>query len=196
MTYLIGLDPGGAGNFGWCVVENTTQLPTLAIQSGLANDAGSAISAVVASIPMNGEVDAVGIEAPLFWSMSGARNADIIVRAAIREAGAPHPAGTVQDVNSLRGACLVQGMLAAIALRDLYEDVPITEAHPKALRWLFPQAATISARSEHERDAILAAIAAWALIKQLGGWSDLLLEEQCQYTPVKPPLHYYMPRSS
>lgn len=206
MKFLIGLDPGGAGNFGWCVVKDAPKIPrwTFAsdladedkvpvFASGLADDAEAAVSAALAAIPRDGEILAVGIDAPLFWPRSGSRNADLVVRAAIREAGAPHAEGTVQHVNSLQGACLVQGMLAALKLRELYPKLPITEAHPKALLALLPELASITAPSEHQRDALLSAIAAWASIHEVSGWKDLLLEESSPYTPIAQPLHYFMP---
>jgi len=40
------------------------------------------------------------------------------VRAAMRRIGAVNLGGTVQHVNSLRGACLAQGMMAAHILRE------------------------------------------------------------------------------
>lgn len=111
------------------------------------------------------------------------------------EAGAPYAAGVVQDVNSLRGACLVQGVMAALKLRELYPALPITEAHPKALRWLLPAVAEFSATSEHERDALLAAIAAWATAHKRSDWHDLLLTEGSSYSPISQPLHYFVPTS-
>jgi hypothetical protein len=100
---------------------------------------------------------------------SSDRKADCFLRKRYRI-----PAGTVQTANSLRGAVLVQGVTLAIRLRERFRSLPITEAHPKALlralnlpnSWLklaerfglegdSPEPAT-----EHERDALLAAIAA------------------------------------
>lgn len=193
MHFLLGLDPGGVGNFGWCVALNSNSLPSLPFASGLADSASLAIDTALAALPAGGVLDAAGIDAPLFWSRSGSRLADKAVRTAIRSAGAPHAAGTVQDVNSLRGACLVQGMLAGLDLRDRFSALPITEAHPKALRWLLPEVCSITLTSEHERDAMLAVIAAWAVIQQPDGWSDLLSKEVDIYSPIAQPLAYIMP---
>jgi hypothetical protein len=207
MKFLIGLDPGGTGNFGWCVVKDAPKLPrwtfasdladedkVAVFASGLADDSEAAVSAARASIPPNGQILAAGIDAPLFWSRTGRRNADVVVRAAIREAGARYASGTVQNVNSLRGACLVQGMLAALKLRELYPKLPITEAHPKALLALLPELKSITAPSEHQRDALFSAVAAWATVHEQSNWKDLLLAESSHYTPVTQPLHYFMPR--
>lgn len=193
MEFLIGLDPGGKGRFGWCVVADTHDLPCSAVASNLANNADEAVSAAIAAIPAGGQIRCAGIDSPLFWPVSGSRDADLAVRAAIRKAGARHAAGTVQDVNSLRGACLVQGVMAALKLRELYPTLPITEAHPKALRSLLPAVAGLSARSEHERDALLAAIAAWATAHKRSDWHDLLLTESASYSPISQPLHYFVP---
>jgi nucleotide-binding universal stress UspA family protein len=193
MKILLGLDPGGSGNFGWCIAADSETMPVEPIASGLADNSHMAIANALAAIPDDGVLVAAGIDAPLFWSRIGSRNADVQVRRAIRLAGAPHASGTVQDMNSLKGACLAQGLLAAVTLREMYPALPITEAHPKALRWLLPEAALILGRSEHERDALLAAIAAWAISRSVPGWQDLFPAEPHPFTPVSPPLHYYMP---
>lgn len=197
MRVLLGLDPGGARNFGWCIAdEGGGTFPAKPIASGLSDNASQAIAAALDAMPAGGVPAAAGIDAPLYWSRSGARIADRLVRSAIANAGAPHAAGTVQDVNSLRGACLVQGMLAALALREKFPALPITEAHPKALRWLLPGAASVTAASEHERDALLAAIGAGALLHWPAGWSNLLDLEVDAYSPVARPLSYAMPNVS
>jgi hypothetical protein len=162
---------------------------------GLSNNAHQAIHFALASIPEGATLVSAGIDAPLFWSKTGTRNADHTVRHAIKQAGAPHVSGTVQDINSLRGACLAQGMLAALELRDRYPELPITEAHPKALRWLLPNLLDIEADSEHERDAMLAAVSAWAAYKPSSDWEDLLAYEINSYTPVSMPVHYMMPNA-
>ena len=193
MRVLLGLDPGGSGNFGWCLTADSEMMPVEPIASGLANNSHTAIANALAAMPDAGVLVAAGIDAPLFWSRVGPRNADLQVRRAIRQAGAPHASGTVQDMNSLKGACLAQGLLAAVSLREMYPVMLITEAHPKALRWLLPEAALIHGRSEHERDALLAAVAAWAVSRSEPGWHDLFPVEPHPFTPVSPPLHYYMP---
>ena len=193
MRVLLGLDPGGSGNFGWCIAADSERMPVEPIASGLADNSQMAVANALAAIPDAGVLVAAGIDAPLFWSRVGSRNADLHVRKAIRLAGAPHASGTVQDMNSLKGACLAQGLLAAVALRELYPALPITESHPKALRWLLPGAALIKGKSEHERDALLSAVAAWAVTRSAPGWQDLFPLEPHPFTPLFPPLHYYMP---
>lgn len=193
MKILIGLDPGGNHNFGWCIAADSETLPLPILATGCANDAHSAVTAAIAAIPEKGRPVAAGIDAPLFWSRSGTRNADSLVRAAYANSGALHSSGTVQNINSLRGACLVQGLLAAIMLREFYPGLPTTEAHPKVLRRLLPVDVDGLAATSHERDAILSAIAAWGLFRGLAGWSDLYPLEPQPYSPVSAPLHYFMP---
>lgn len=196
MRVLIGLDPGGRGNFGWCIVAESDKMPVEPIASGLADHSHMAIANAHAAMPKNVTLVAAGIDAPLFWSRIGSRCADLTTRDAFRLTGAPHASGTVQDVNSLRGACLVQGMLAALSLRELYPSLPITESHPKALISLYPAAKAIGGKSEHERDALLSAVAAWALSRGLPGWRDLYLAEPNPYSPITPPLHYFSPSAT
>ena len=87
----------------------------------------------------------------------------------------------------------VQGILTAIELRDRYPDLLITEAHPKALRWLLREAQALAHDSEHQRDAHLAAITAWALFHSEPGWRDLYQGEPSFYSPIAQPLVYFTP---
>lgn len=88
----------------------------------------------------------------------------------------------MQQINSLRGACLVQGESLAKHLRDEWEP-PITETHPKALIHLQSHAADqsvlrlaerlIAGLDEHQRGATLSALAAYAILESWRGWPDL-----------------------
>ena len=133
---------------------------------------------------------------PLFWGKKGNRAVDSAVRCALKRTEFPTPSGTVQQVNSLRGACLVQGVLLARYLRDWKPVLPITEAHPKALRHLLlhsgqPEMTKLARLTEgledreDERDATLSAIGAWAMYKRLPGWRDLYREEPNPLQPVR-----------
>ena len=78
--------------------------------------------------------------------------------------------GTVQSVNSLRGAALAGGALLASWMREQDPGLRITEAHPKALLLaLDMDGATFAERfgirnvwgdEEHQRDAAIAAVRA------------------------------------
>jgi hypothetical protein len=207
---FVGLDPGGDGQFGWGVVAGSA-CPLALVHSGCARDAASVVGALQEAIGSSGVVQGVGIDSPLFWTPTGARRVDRIVREAIKEAGARNAGGTVQHVNSLRGACLTQGVVAAHLLRQAMPGVRITEAHPKALLWLIKVArhgrwvrdvamehltefvtCDVSGLSEHERDAVLGAVAAWAMVMAAPGWRDIAREEEHAFVPV-PPVEYWMP---
>ena len=104
----------------------------------------------------------------MWWSAGpgGGRVADDRLRKA-------HPwirSGTVQSVNSLRGAALAGGALLASWMREQDPGLRITEAHPKALLLaLDMDGAAFAERfgirdvwgdGEHQRDAAIAAVSA------------------------------------
>jgi hypothetical protein len=208
MDVYVGFDPGGIGAFGWAVVS-IDALPMRIMGHGVLSHAERAFGAAVKCA---GErIDGVGIDAPLFWSLAGDRNAGQRVRRAITKLGAP--GGTVGHVNALRGACLIQGMLVALRCREKLGRVPITESHPKALLWLTgkatkkqrPDVVTFDdlvdcvsfdgagALTDHERDATLGAVAAFSAVSNKNGWRDLYLLETNPVTPLNPPPAYWMP---
>jgi hypothetical protein len=101
--------------------------------------------------------------------------------------------------------------MAAHLLRRELPQIRITESHPKALLWLLRVASVerptahvdishlrdlIESESphlsEHERDAALGAVAAWAMMSERGGWRDLYREEEDAFAPVSP-VEYWMP---
>ncbi len=166
----IGADPGGKNSFGLAILSDGGAVSTACV---------SCASEALKWIDV--EPAGVGIDAPMWWSAgtSGDRQADQWIRSEYSISG-----GTVQAANSLRGAALIQGALFAESLRQRYPGVRITEAHPKAvLLALQCSAADFFARfgfnitigNEHERDALIAAIAAREGFS--GRWSrDLVLE--------------------
>ena len=134
MGYFLGLDPGGEGAIGWCMLESTTNQPPLRLVArGIADHADGAVAASLYAIG-TGTLKAAGIDSPLFWRPDGDRVVDQCLRKHIVRMGA-HSA-TVNAVNSMQGACLIQGMMAAMLLRVKYPQLRITESHPKALLWL------------------------------------------------------------
>jgi hypothetical protein len=212
MAILIGFDPGGEDGFGWCTAEYASALPLRVRATGIVDNAGDARREILARIPAGEKIVAAGIDSPLFWDLSGDRKADCNIRKKLRALHAPSPNGTVQTVNSLRGACLVQRIIIAKLLRDSDRTLPITESHPKALLWLLRQAnqtqrpskiqlsslsqflvTESNGAAEHERDAALATLSAWAMLGQPKGWRDLYLDQQGTFSPIEPPLGYWMP---
>ena len=208
---ILGFDPGGKNQFGWCVAQGTNSGHLHLCASHVASHADEAVRAALRRAAEFGRVEAAGIDSPLFWVADGDRKADKSVRSAMKRLGAKNVGGTVQQVNSLRGACLSQGVMAAHLLRREVPEIRITESHPKALLWLL-NVATIKrpvveicighlgdfieskslSLSDHERDAALGAVAAWAMINRRSGWRDLCREEEYAFTPVSP-VEYWMP---
>lgn len=140
---------------------------------------------------------AVGIDAPLFWVSDGDRRSDACIRKLVCAAGGT--SGTVGHVNSLRGACLVQGVLAARQIAETWPSAKVTEAHPKALLRIHSEASRFLSGylpdppTEHERDAALAAYTAWAFAKDAIGWHDLMRKEHDPYFPSGQMASYWFP---
>lgn len=209
MKVVLGFDPGGDGAFGWAVCQYSAELPLRLLDSSIAPHASAAVTAAL-SVKPEAEVVGAGIDSPLFWSLSGDRLVDKRVRRALVRAGCATAAGTVQHVNSLRGACLVQGVLAAHELRQARPSVAISESHPKAALWLLGIASGNRPCSmvtptdiralrfekpwptEHERDAALGALSGWAAVTRPRGWLDLHAAEPSDFAPAGP-IFYYLP---
>ena len=170
----VGTDPGGINAFGVAVVEESgnTRCKTV-----------SSVVEAVAWIKGAGTPLGLGIDAPMWWSAvrGGGRHADARVRDAYRI-----PSGTVQSVNSLRGAALVGGALLASRMREAFPGLRITESHPKALLLaLNLDGAAFASRfgiqhawgnDEHQRDAAVAAICAREGFQ--GRWSVDLADDR------------------
>jgi hypothetical protein len=196
MDVVLGFDPGGTSQLGWAVLERDGRSTPTARNTGTSSNAEDALADALACVSSGDTLRGAGIDSPLYWTPRGERAADGRVRQSIQECGAPHAAGTVQHPNSLRGACVVQGPTMALLLRRRFPDIQITEAHPKALLWVLGLAnsqrraeevsvADLSAfvrcnavACEHERDAVLAAVAAFAMIDRSPSWRDLAAEEK------------------
>lgn len=196
MTYVdaspswIGADPGGKNAFGVASLAPDGQVRTM-----LVSCADEAVASIGAQ-PLG-----VGVDAPLWWSsgMSSDRKADRWIRKTYHI-----PSGTVQTANSLRGAALVQGQMFVQRLRERFPTVQVTEAHPKAVAmalggWSSEAVARLAcnaAPDEHQRDAVMAAIAAREGFE--GRWPlDLsharLASEQDPATYWLGPVHYFWP---
>ena len=202
---VLGFDPGGRGNFGWsvCQTDGINLLPPS--KTGLASDAEGAIhqvQQVMESLdPSMLNVLAAGIDAPMFWGGKGNREIDDIISKEIKRGGSlGEGKPRVLAVNSLWGSVVVQGLLLANRLYQMYEP-KITETHPKALLYLLGELKQDEemnqlikgSRSEHERDAVVSAYAAWAMLGGFGGWRDLYLDEPDPVLPFGTPVSYWMP---
>ena len=194
--HIVGFYPGGKNAFGWAVLARTGRDLSL-VASGTCTGAPAALSAARAATSI--APIAFGTDAPLFWVQAGDRKADETVRKMVCAAGGK--SGTVSHVNSLRGACLVQGVLVTRLAAELWPSAMITEAHPKALLAVSLKAREFASRiirpvsTEHERDAALAAYTAFALATQTDGWHDLAATEQGPFFPGGTYVAYWFPKS-
>jgi hypothetical protein len=193
---LLGFDPGGINNFGWATLHVDKVGGIVSLVTGVVSNAPEAISNAAKNTTF--APAGVGIDAPLFWVQEGDRRVDSYLRLRVREAGGHN--GTVNSVNSLRGACLVQGIIAARLIATSWPTTLITEAHPKALLRLHAEAEQFitnhlpTINTEHERDAALAAFAAWAAVTLQQSWRNLVLEEVDPFFPSGREVSYWFPQ--
>lgn len=194
-VFVLGLDPGGANAFGWAVLVGAFDSARF-VAGGVCTGARAAIDE--ATLRLDEHPAAVGIDAPLFWSCSRDRYADVFVRTLVcRKDGR---GGTVNHINSLRGACLVEGAMAAHLARHRWATARITEAHPKALLAIstevemFASLPSIQGDGHHIRDAALGALTALAMIEQRANWQDLAALEPDPLYPLGVKAEYWFPQ--
>jgi predicted nuclease with RNAse H fold len=204
MKIFLGFDPGGRGSFGWCVSTGASDLPLSVRATGHASSALDAIERVERHLHPGEKVAGAGIDAPLAWPWQEGRESDAQLRIVLRDRGAPSPSGSVQHVNSLRGACAVQGVLLAMRLQEHFRGIRVTESHPKALLWIMVANGTgehelkryifgADQPSEHRRDSAIASLSAWAAVVEPEGWQNLVgLDAGCHF-PV-PETSFWMPK--
>lgn len=213
VSYYIGFDPGAIGKVGWAVAvrDASAKLPRV-VAYGCAPNVVVAVENSLKIVEGRGKLRCVGIDSPLFWTPTGTRRVDAVVRRSMHERGAVTPSGTVQQLNSLRGACLVQGIAAGHLIRQYSPRVLLTETHPKALLWLLGFASpsrepadvtlsnlaalvitTFGAPNENERDAIISCGAAFAMHSVAQGWCDILRHEPQPLFLIPGNVAYWMP---
>ena len=202
---VLGFDPGGQGNLGWSVCQTDGGDLLTVLKTGLGGDAEDVIGKVrmaMESLGLSGvKVLAAGIDAPMFWGGKGNREIDDLISKEIKKGGSSGKGKPrVLPVNSLWGSVVVQGLLLANCLYQMYEP-KITETHPKALLYLLGELERdgemnqliAETETEHERDAVVSAYAAWAMLNGFGGWRDLYLDEPDPVLPFDNPVSYWMP---
>jgi predicted nuclease with RNAse H fold len=199
--YALGFDPGGVTQnaFGWAIISNSSGEWHVHC-SGTCGSASAAVKDAAPHLPES--PIAVGIDAPLYWVLDGDRKAGKFVRDWVRETDRSK-SSTVNHVNSLKGACLVQGVLAVCLVHDWWPNALITEAHPKALWCTTESARSFVQRNlaklkcnEHKRDAALAAFAAaQAYANGESGWTNLAVLDPEPYFPFPSDVSvsYYFP---
>jgi hypothetical protein len=205
-----GFDPGGKGAFGCCILALDGQgRPT--VEGADVVDGAAAAFAWMTERGGDRTILAAGIDAPLYWVTRGEREVDRLVRDALRSVAGARTS-TVIHVNSLRGACLVQGVVLARLLQRGDTNLRITEAHPVAadrllgaedrelLGGLVQQAVGLVGGADprrHIRDAVLAAYAACAMHAQRDGWRDVRSGAELHVEdPLARRAQYWMPAPS
>lgn len=195
MTWF-GADPGGKDKFGVAALHADGSFDTWCCSS------------VDQAVRIMDAPKAAGIDCPMWWSsaVGGGRYVD----AWLRKTYGVH-SGTVQSVNSLRGAVVVQGIMLAMRLRERHPNLPITETHPKALLIAlglvpapWPHLAAMfglkgdAPHGEHRRDALLSAIATRE--GSCGRWRDLSVDRNPEELDTTRmwfgPVAYWWPRAS
>lgn len=185
-----GADPGGASVFGVATLGANGSFKTSCVSS--AHEALKWFA---------GEPQAIGIDCPLWWSSQN--GASRWIDKWLRKTYGIRP-GTVQSANSLQGAVLIQGLMLALESRKEWPGAQITEAHPKALckALKLPDWQDLVCKfglcgeppgTEHERDALLAAVAARE--GSLGRWICDLAETRHSddYDVLQPRPFYWWP---
>lgn len=223
-TTVIGLDPGGKKAFGWCIATLSPKGEIVNFKAGTGSFIDDIIEKVADELKkFNPSVpSAAGIDAPLFWSTAiqngkSERAADRIIREKAneklnqikeREEQKKGSSSTILHINSLRGACLVNGVLSIIRLRGekRWPKIRITEAHPGALKIIaseqikewkelqsedfeFPPE-KIGEKNNDEYDAMLAAFSAWKMLMKHKGWIDLIFDKKMEEVEEKEKLFF------
>lgn len=195
--FFVGFDPGGAKALAWAVLE-ASDSTAVRLRTGLAADPAEAMLDLAKVL--QGQAPAgVGIDAPLVWSQGRERVVDRALRVHVRAArGKP---STVMHINSLKGACVAQGVILAQLCTARWPEALLTECHPKVLAplpaWLQSVGLRpeLVGRSDHERDAALCAGAAWAAVCRAPDWHDIRAIEDASITvtPGRYLASYWMP---
>ena len=191
MTFL-GFDPGGIKNFGVACISPDGIALCKTVSS--AQEAFEAFDVTPIGI---------GIDAPLWWSTEpgGGRACDQWIRSTYKI-----PSGSVQSINSLRGAAIAQGLLISDMVSKGFPDCTISESNPKAViqaldigfnEFLEQNLTSYTCRNEHERDALVCALCCKFGVD--GIWKRDLSLKKPQSEQVHQPFafeaHYYWPDS-
>ena len=186
---VFGYDPGGNEFHGVAAIKIREGRIEDPIETATLNTA----ECVIGWTEKFSSIVGIGVDTLTYWSTgrSGWRAADLWLREEYE-----FMKGKVIAPGGLRGAMVLNGMSVLITLRGRYENLPITETHPKVLytaltgcrydykanlndmnrelaKWLD---ANLSLKSEHEWDAAISALAAWKGISE--EWTHDLLSEE------------------
>lgn len=81
---ILGFDPGGVKQFGWCVAQATDDGRLQLCASGVASHAAGAVTAALGKAEDFGRIGAAAIDSPRFWVADGDRKADKTIRSAMK----------------------------------------------------------------------------------------------------------------
>ena len=110
--YVLGFDPGGPEGFGWSICEVFGDI-VLPARGGAASHVAEVMDKVVNYIHREANIMGIGIAAPLFWSPTGTRRVDGIIREALTASG--HPGTRRGERRTTRaGASAGQGHLGPL----------------------------------------------------------------------------------
>ncbi|MDE2802503.1 MAG: hypothetical protein OXK21_06460 [Chloroflexota bacterium] len=190
--YVLGFDPGGPDGFGWSICEVFDDI-VLPARGGAASHVAEVMDKVVNYIHREADILGIGIAAPLFWSPTGTRRVDAIVREVLAAHGHPVPEQAVGSLGETSGERLVQGHLLASDIRRHF-NAPITEVNPKALLWLLdPETKRDQDMTEGTPEAVVAAFAAYCMHTQAAGWKNIYPQEPNPVLPLGTPVSYWLP---
>ncbi len=190
--YVLGFDPGGPGGFGWSICEVFDDI-VLPARGGAASHVAEVMDKVVNYIHREADILGIGIAAPLFWSPTGTRRVDAIVREVLASHGHPDPEQAVGILGETSGERLVQGHLLASDISRHF-NAPITEVNPKALLWLLdPETKRDQDLTEETPEAVVAAYAAYCMNTEAAGWRNIYPQEPNPVLPLGTPVSYWMP---
>lgn len=208
--YLLSFDPGGKGKFAWAIINSS--LDPSSLITGTADNCEQAFTHSLKSF--SGNLICIAIDSPMAWSYSGVREVDNRINKIY--------ANSAQHINSLRGACLAQGIMLLSLIDRKFNSrknkVFVTETHPKFLKKLlrktkdnckeeniiiklanenyrsFKHKRTDKSRYDDEHDAIIGLLSAWAAFTKPNAWINLLEYEEDEYLPLGFRPQYWMPK--
>ena len=218
VNLFLGFDPAGRKKFGWSICREVGGILQPCPITGLADNAWDAINKVQRAIAARDHlrdlpIRAAGIDAPLMWDRlgddQGRRQTDRVLTNALKPIGGP--TNRVLSVNSLAGSVAVQGVLLVRHLSAKW-DLKITESHPKVLDYLLANGGNqyndehqmalalmdrlnAAPSQDHERDATLSAISAWATLRKRSSpnWQNLYDLDNGLFNPSGITVSYWMP---
>ena len=159
-----------------------------------------------ASLKINVDrIIAIGIDAPLGFDYGTDRRIDEAIRHRLKSSGSSSSSTPIAQ-NSLRGACLAQGLLIGHLAIESGIDL-ISESFPRAVSALYPtlQASCMNCSNRtvgcHECDATLSAASGWAMRsnfvgESIRGWENWHALQSSALRPdwfVIPDHEYWLP---